>query len=62
MENDELMEKWPTIKEKLKLQYPDLTDEELIYEIGKEGELQERLQKKLKKNWTEIRNILSLMG
>ena len=62
MENEELKEKWPVLKEKLKEQYPDLTDDELRYEIGKEGELQERLQKKLKKNWTEIRNILSLMG
>ena len=62
MDNNEFGEKWPEIKEKLLKQYPHLTPEELEYEIGKEGELQERLQIKLKKNWNEIRNVLSLLG
>ena len=41
---------------------PDLTDQDLVYEIGKEEELLERLQKKLNKNEHEIRKWLSLMG
>ncbi|MCW3121979.1 MAG: hypothetical protein JWQ38_1471 [Flavipsychrobacter sp.] len=62
MENKEIREHWPEMKEKIRKQYPHLTEEELKYEIGKEGELLKRLQEKLGKNWEEIRNALSLMG
>lgn len=62
MENEEIQQKWPELKGKLMKQYPHLTEEELKYEIGKEGELLERLQQKLGKNWSEIRNVLSIMG
>ena len=62
MDTLEIQEKWPELKDKLKKQYPYLTEEELRYEIGKEGELLERLQKKVGKNWNEIRNVLSLLG
>ena len=53
---------WETKKQKLKKEYPELTIEDLTYEIGKEKELLERLQKKMSKNKKEIRNWLSLMG
>lgn len=53
---------WPEIKDKLKTEYPHLTTEDLIYEIGKEEELLERLQKKLDKNADELKGWLSLMG
>ncbi|MEP7238909.1 MAG: general stress protein CsbD [Ferruginibacter sp.] len=53
---------WETKKQKLKKEYPELTIEDLTYEIGKEEELLERLQKKMSKNKKEIRNWLSLMG
>lgn len=62
MENKELSQKWPVIKEKLLAQYPQLTPEELEYKIGKEGELLETLQKKLNKNWKNLKEVLSLMG
>jgi len=62
MDNTQLQQEWPELKTKLLKKYPHLTQEELTYEIGKEGELLERLQKKLGKNWTDIRNMLSLMG
>lgn len=62
MENKEIEEQWPEIKGKLVKQYPHLTEDELKYEIGKEGELLERLQQKLGKNWEEIKGVLSLMG
>ena len=62
MENKELQAKWPMLKNKIRQQYPYLTEQQLIYEIGKEGELLERLQAALGKNKKEIDNWLSLMG
>ncbi len=53
---------WETKKEQLKKEYPHLTNEDLAYEIGKEAELLERLQKKMSKNEKEIRKWLSFMG
>lgn len=53
---------WESKKEKLKKQYPQLTYDDLLYEVGKEEELLKRLQKKLNKTEHEIRKWLSLMG
>jgi hypothetical protein len=53
---------WDKVKERLEKEHPQLTREDLIYEIGKEEELLRRLQQKLKKNEKEIRSWLSLMG
>ncbi len=53
---------WETKKEQLKKEHPHLTNEDLLYEIGKEEELLERLQKKMNTNEKEIRKWLSLMG
>ena len=62
MENNELHTKWPLLKSKILDRYPQLTSEDLVYEIGKEGELLKRLQEKLGKNKKEIDNWLSLLG
>ncbi len=62
MDEKELHEKWPEVKDKLLKQYPTLTQEELELEIGKEAETLERLKAKLGENWKDIRNFLSLMG
>jgi hypothetical protein len=62
MDNTQLEAKWPKLKEKLLEKYPELTAEDLAYEIGKEGELLKRLQEKLRKNREEITYMLSLMG
>lgn len=62
MENKELAEKWPGIQNKLLANHPTLTREELVLEIGKEGELLEHLQQKLKMNKQEIDSMLSFMG
>jgi hypothetical protein len=62
MDDEELKEKWPELKARLLEKYPELSEEDLRYEIGKEVELQKRLQLKLKKNWKEIKNVLSLLG
>ena len=53
---------WETKKEQLKKEHPHLTNEDLLYEIGKEEEMLERLQNKMSTNKKEIRKWLSLMG
>lgn len=62
MDNKELREKWPEIKEKIKGQHPELKEEDLEYKFGQETELLLRLQKKLKKTNEQIRYWLSLFG
>ena len=62
MELPSFAEKWPELKKKLQEQYPHLTDEDLAYEIGKEGELLKRIQARLGQTDKEITNWLHLMG
>ncbi len=62
MENTELHEKWPELQRKLQEKYPNLTKEDLVLEIGKEGETLRRLERKLDTNWKDWRNLLSVMG
>jgi len=61
MDSDKI-EDWDEKREIIKKTYPFLTNEDLLYEIGKEQELLKRLEMKLKKNKQEIRKWLSLMG
>ncbi len=49
---------WKTIKGKLKQNYAELTEDDLVYEEGREQELIGRLQKKLGKSAEEIRKML----
>jgi uncharacterized protein YjbJ (UPF0337 family) len=44
--NDKLKGNWNLIKGNLKQKWADLTDDELLYEEGKEDELLGRIQKK----------------
>lgn len=44
--NDKLKGNWNVIKGSLKQKWADLTDDELLYEEGKEDELLGRIQKK----------------
>lgn len=62
MEKQNFSAQWPRLKEHLQKEHPHLTSEDLIYEVGKEEELLERLEKKLGKNRNEIRKWLHLMG
>ena len=62
MDNNKLHEQWPKIKTNLKKAYPQLTDQELVLEIGKEEVILHHLQDKLKKNRKEIFDFLSIMG
>jgi len=50
---------WNELKGKLKQQYAQLTDDDLMYEKGKEEELLGRLQKKLGKKQEEIRKLIA---
>ena len=47
---------WNEIKGKAKAQYADLTDDDLLYEEGKDDELLGRIQKKLGKTKEEVKD------
>ena len=50
---------WKEIKGKLKQNYGEHTDDDLIYEEGKEDEQVGRLEKKLGKSKDEVRAIIN---
>ena len=56
MNSTTLKGQWNIIKGKLKQQYADLTDDDLIYEEGKEDELLGRIQKRIGKTKEEIQD------
>ena len=49
---------WNEIKGKLKQQYGNLTDDDLVFAEGKEDELLGRLQKKLGKSKDDVREMI----
>jgi uncharacterized protein YjbJ (UPF0337 family) len=49
---------WDELKAKLKQQYANLTDDDLLFAEGKSDELVARLQKKLSKSKEEIRKLI----
>jgi uncharacterized protein YjbJ (UPF0337 family) len=49
---------WNEIKGKLKQQYGNLTDDDLVFAEGKDDELLGRLQKKLGKTKDEVRQMI----
>ena len=51
--------RWNEIKGKVKQQYADLTDDDLLYAEGKEDELVGKLQKKTGKTQDEVNNWLN---
>lgn len=59
MNSLQLKGNWNEIKGKLKQQYADLTDDDLIYAEGKEDELYGRLQKKLGKSKEEVQKLIN---
>jgi uncharacterized protein YjbJ (UPF0337 family) len=50
---------WKEIAGKLKQQFANLTDDDLLFAEGKEEELLGRLQKKLGKTKEEVRTLVS---
>ena len=59
MNTTELKGNWNELKGKLKQQYADLTDDDLLYEEGKEDELYGKVQQKLGKTKEEVQQIIS---
>ncbi|CAG5018110.1 hypothetical protein DYBT9275_05930 [Dyadobacter sp. CECT 9275] len=53
---------WNEVKGKFKQQYADLTDDDLLYEEGKEDELLGKLQKKLGKTRAEVEDELERLS
>ena len=50
---------WNETKGKLKQQYANLTDDDLLFEEGKEDELLGRLEKKIGKTKQQLRDAIS---
>jgi len=55
---DKIRGNWNIMRGKLKAQYGELTDDDLAYEEGKEDELIGRLQRKLGKSKTEVKQMI----
>lgn len=58
----EFNRRWPEAKARIKAAHPEMTDEELDYEIGQEVALLKRLQDKTGKTESEIFDWLHIMG
>lgn len=59
---DKIKGNWNVIKGNLKQEYAELTDDDLLYEEGKEDELLGRLQKKVGKTKDEVKNFIDNIG
>ena len=62
MDKLEIKGKWNEMKGKAKQQYADLTDDDLLYEEGKEDELVGRLQDKLGKTRDDVVDWIKSLG
>lgn len=58
MDTLQIKGKWNEIKGKLKQQYADLTDDDLLYEEGQEDKLIGKLQQKTGKTRDEVIKML----
>lgn len=56
--NDKLKGNWNQIKGKLKQSYANLTDDDLLYQEGKEDELMGRLQEKTGQTKDELKGFI----
>ncbi len=59
--SDTLKGNWNQVKGKLKEEYAELTDDDLLYEEGKEDQLLGRIQKKTGKTKQEIKDWIDSM-
>ena len=57
MNTTELKGNWNELKGKLKKSYAELTDNDLLYEEGREDELYGKLQQRLGKSKEEIKKL-----
>ena len=60
--SDQVKGNWNQIKGKLKQEYGELTENDLIFEEGKEEELVGRLQEKLGKTKAEVKDMIDSIG
>lgn len=51
--------KWNKIKGKLKQEFADLTDDDLLFEEGKEDEMYGKIQQKVGKTKDEIKKFIA---
>jgi uncharacterized protein YjbJ (UPF0337 family) len=58
MNTTDLKGKWNELKGKLKQQYADLTDDDLLYVEGKEDELYGRIQQRVGKTKDEVKDMI----
>ena len=54
----EIKGNWEQLKGKMKQKFADLTDDDLLFEEGKEQEMWGKLQEKLGKTEKEIKSLL----
>lgn len=59
MNTTEIKGNWNELKGKLKQKFADLTDDDLLYDEGKEDEMYGKLQQKLGKTKDEVRKIIA---
>ena len=59
MNTTEIKGNWNELKGKLKQQFADLTDDDLLYEEGKEDELYGKIQKKVGKTKDEVKKMIA---
>ncbi|MBF4491880.1 CsbD family protein [Flavobacterium sp. JLP] len=59
MNTTEIKGNWNELKGKLKQKYADLTDDDLLYEEGKDDEMYGKIQQKLGKTKDEVRKIIA---
>lgn len=62
MERPDLQNNWEKYRENIKREYPDMPEEDLRYELDKEEEVLEKLQRKTGKTRAEIYKWLHMMG
>ena len=60
--NDKIKGNWNELKGKLKQQFAELTDNDLLYVEGKGDKLHGRLQQKLGKTKDEVNGILATLA
>lgn len=53
-----MIKNWPKKRERLKREYPDLTEDDLKYVAGQEDELFGRIERRLGTSRKETRNII----
>lgn len=58
MKTTEMKGKWNELKGKLKQQFADLTDDDLLYVEGKEDELYGKIQQKVGKSKEEVKKMI----